>query len=54
MRSFAADENEMEQIVNEAIIDLRGCKSQEAINTIQEIRAALQNRISNEDLGFYV
>jgi hypothetical protein len=27
MRSFAADEKEMESIVNEALIDLRGCKS---------------------------
>ena len=35
-------DKELESIVNEAIIDLRGCKSQEAEEAIQSMRQAIE------------
>lgn len=46
-------EKELESIVNEAIIDLRGCKSQEAEEAISNIRNAVNSRITIDDLSYY-
>lgn len=48
------NEKELESIVNEAIIDLRGCKAQEAEEAIENIRTAVNNRITVEDLQYYI
>lgn len=54
LRSFENDPKEMESIINEAVIDLRGCKSHEAIKTIEEVRNAMKKRITNEELGYFL
>lgn len=46
-------EKELESIVADAVIDLRGCKTQEAEEAITNIRNAVKNRISVEDLNYY-
>ena len=47
-------DKELENIVSDAIIDMRGCKSQEAEEAIQSIRNDMKNnRISLEELGHY-
>ena len=44
---------ELESIVADAIIDLRGCKTHEAEEAIASMRQAVKNRITLEDLAYY-
>ena len=44
---------EMESIVADAIIDLRGCKSQEAEEALQGLRNAVKARIGMEELNYH-
>ena len=46
-------EKELESIVADAVIDLRGCKTKEAEEAINNIRNAVKNRISLDDLNYY-
>ena len=46
-------EKELESIVADAVIDLRGCKTQEAEEAIASIRSAVTNRITVDDLNYY-
>lgn len=48
------NDKEMESIVNEAIIDLRGCKSKEAQEIIEELRRTVKDRITLEDFSYYI
>lgn len=48
------NDKELESIVNDAVIDLRGCKSIEADEAIQSVRNDMRtNRITVEELGHY-
>lgn len=44
---------ELESIVADAVIDLRGCKTQEAEEAMVNMRQAVHNRITLEDLNYY-
>lgn len=46
-------EKELSNIVQDAVIDLRGCKTHEAEEALSNIRHAVENRISIEDLNYY-
>lgn len=46
-------EKELESIVNDAIIDLKGCKNQEAEEAIANIRNVVSSRVTVEDLVYY-
>lgn len=43
----------MESIVNDAIIDLRGCKSKEALEAIEDLRNVVKKRLTLEEFGYY-
>jgi hypothetical protein len=45
---------ELSSLVADAVIDLRGCKMQEAEEANANIRNALRNRVSVEDLQYYL
>ena len=44
---------ELESIVSDAVIDLRGCKTQEAEEALKNILIAVKSRITMEDLSYY-
>ena len=44
---------ELESIVYDAIIDLRGCKTKEAEEACRNIITAVRNRITIDDLAYY-
>lgn len=44
---------ELESIVADAIIDLRGCKTHEAEEAIESMRQAVRARITLDDLVYY-
>lgn len=46
-------DKELESIVQDAVIDLRGCKSQEADEALGNLRTALSHRLTIEDLTYY-
>lgn len=46
-------EFDLDSIINDAVIDLRGCKTKEAQEAIEEIRIALKNRITLDDYNYY-
>lgn len=44
---------ELSSIVEDAVIDLRGCKTKEAEDACKNIIQAVRNRISMDDLAYY-
>ncbi len=47
------NEKELANIVQDAVIDIRGCKLHEAEEALATLRQAVKNRITIDDLTYY-